>query len=235
MPDIVDRVMAHQSDEGPFRLKSNVSTAHGGSGSETWGWALCDAPIVVYALARLGLSEHPAVIRAAGAIWSLQRDNGWPCAVSPELGSFRGPGRKDDPCPYATLVALRALTAFAGGVDTSQASIGADVLLDLWEHSRDRHPYIFYMGTDFRKLKAPLVWYDILHVLDVLSQVPAVLGDPRYRSMLDELAAKADADGRFTCESVWKAWADWDFGQKRAPSRGATLLAWRILLRSGRA
>ena len=40
--------------------------------------------------------------------------------------------------------------------------------MDLWQNSREKHPYQFYMGTDFRKVKAPLVWYDILHVADVL-------------------------------------------------------------------
>jgi hypothetical protein len=32
----------------------------------------------------------------------------------------------------------------------------------------------FYMGTDFCKHKVPLVWYDILHVVDVLTQFPCL-------------------------------------------------------------
>ena len=35
---------------------------------------------------------------------------------------------------------------------------------------------MFFMGTDFRKLKVPLVWYDLLHVLDVLSSFPWLKG-----------------------------------------------------------
>ncbi len=31
--------------------------------------------------------------------------------------------------------------------------------------------FLFGIGTDFHKLKYPLIWYDILHVSDVL-QVP---------------------------------------------------------------
>ena len=30
---------------------------------------------------------------------------------------------------------------------------------------------MFYMGTDFSKLKVPLVWYDLLHVLEVITQL----------------------------------------------------------------
>jgi hypothetical protein len=32
-------------------------------------------------------------------------------------------------------------------------------------------------------------------------------------------------------ESVWKAWSEWEFGQKKNPSFWVTLLAYRILER----
>ena len=41
------------------------------------------------------------------------------------------------------------------------------------------------------------------------------------------------ARGRFMPESVWAAWKDWDFGQKKVPSRGLTLAAWRVMSRAG--
>jgi hypothetical protein len=85
------------------------------------------------------------------------------------------------------------------------------------------------MGTDFRKLKAPFVWYDILHVLEVLSQFTWLRKDARLLQMLAILKSKMDEEGRFTPESVWTAWKDWEFGQKKTPSRWLTLLAWRII------
>ena len=133
--------------------------------------------------------------------------------------------------PYATLSMLKALAAFPARRDGPEARSGAEALLGLWERSRELHPYMFYMGTDFRKLKAPLVWYDILHVLDVLSRFPWLLADPRLADMAGVLSAKADADCRYTAESVWKAWSHWEFGQKRAPSRWITLLAVRVVRR----
>ncbi len=88
---------------------------------------------------------------------------------------------------------------------------------------------MFYMGTDFRKLKVPLVWYDLIHVLDVLSRFPWLRDDPRLLDMLQVLKSKMDPQSRFTLESIWTVWKDWEFGQKRAPSRWLTLLAWRIM------
>jgi hypothetical protein len=226
---IITRILAHQSAEGPFQLPTNVPAAYGGTDQEQWAWALCDAPLSVYALARFGLRDEPAVRAALDHLVGLHRDNGWPCAVSKELGDWRGPGRKDDPCPYATLVMLKALSEFEDLRADPAARIGAETLLTLWEESLTRHPYIFYMGTDFRKLKVPLVWYDLVHVLEVLTRFPWLRDDPRLLDMLALLRSKADAGGRFTLESIWTAWKGWEFGQKREPSRWLTLLAWRIL------
>jgi hypothetical protein len=231
MGKIIAGIMAHQSAEGPFQLTMNISEHYGGTGQDQWAWALCDAPLIVYALAKFGLHEHPAVEFALGHLTGLLRDNGWPCAVSKELGKFRGPGRKDDPCPFANLAMLKALGAVEDWRDQPASHTGTETLLTLWNESAERHPYMFYMGTDFRKLKVPLVWYDLIHVLDVLSQFPWLRTDARLLAMLDILKSKADSQGRFTLESVWTAWKDWEFGQKKAPSRWLTLIAWRTLNR----
>jgi hypothetical protein len=230
---ITSAILARRSEEGPFQLPMNVPERYGGSGTETWAWALCDAPLIVYGLTKLGLRDHPAVAAAVDHLARLARDYGWPCAVSKELGSWRGPGRKDDPCPFANLAMLKALAQFDDLNDSPACHTGADTLLSLWRDSRTRHPYIFYMGKDFRKVKAPFVWYDLLHVLDVLTQFPWLASDTRLLDMLDTLASKADELGRFTPESVWMPWRSWEFGQKKAPSAWITLLAWRIIGRVG--
>lgn len=229
--EIVRKVLEHPSDEGPFQLQINVPRHFGGSGSNEWAWALCDAPVIVYALAKFGLKENGQVQKAAKHLAGLARENGWPCAVSKGLGRFRGPGRKDDPCPYATLVMLKMLAQFDQWKDGSEAHAGAESLLGLWEKSLEVHPYMFYMGTDFRKMKAPFVWYDILHVLEALSQFSWLRSDSRMIEMLDVVKSKADDGGRYTPESEWKAWKGWEFGQKRQPSRWLTLLVLRILRR----
>ena len=57
MDEIIGRILQHQSDEGPFQLSTNIPTHYGGSGQDQWAWALCDAPLIVYALASFGLAE----------------------------------------------------------------------------------------------------------------------------------------------------------------------------------
>ena len=228
---IANKVMEHQSKQGPFQLTTNIPSHFGGSGKDTWAWALCDAPVIVAALSQMGLSEDKRVQTAINYLDGLIRDNGWPCAVSPELGKFRGPGRKDDPCPYATLVMLKVLAQIPELQEGKSAKIGVETLLSLWDESKERHPYMFFMGTDFRKLKAPLFWYDILHVLDVLSHFKWARKDKRFKAMLKIVESKADSDGRYVPESIWTAWKDWDFGQKKIPSKGLTLFVQRILKR----
>ena len=228
---VVQKIFEHQSDEGPFQLPTNVPTHFGGSGNDTWAWALCDAPVIIYSIAKFGYDKDAKVQNAVKYLVGLVHENGWHCVVSKELGKFRGPGRKEDPCPYATLVMLKMLSQFDDWRQSKEAHTGAECLLDLWQRSLEVHPYMFYMGTDFRKLKAPFVWYDILHVLDVLSQFSWLKSDPRLVEMANLVGSKADREGKFTPESEWKAWKGWDFGQKKQPSRWLTFLVLRTLKR----
>jgi hypothetical protein len=228
---IAHKVMEHQSKQGPFQLPTNVPVHLGGTGKDTWAWALCDAPVIVSALVQMGMRDDPRVQTAIDHLNGLVRANGWPCAVSPELGKFRGPGRKNDPCPYATLVMLKVLAHVPELRESQSAKIGVETLLSLWDESREKHPYMFFMGTDFRKLKAPLFWYDVLHVLDILSHFEWVKTDKRFKQMLKTVEAKADGQGRYIPESVWTVWKDWDFSQKKTPSPGLTFFVQRILKR----
>ncbi|NCA99147.1 MAG: hypothetical protein EOM70_07205 [Clostridia bacterium] len=224
---LIQHLEAQRDPHGLFQLPTQIPVHFGGSGQETWAWALCDAPLILYSVVKMNLISD-RVDAAVLYLLSQGRDNGWPCTVSPELGSFRGPGRKNDPCPYATLTMLQLLSLKPAWRDSDEARAGVETLLGLWENSLTKHPYLFYMGTDFRKLKAPFIWYDILHVLDVLSQFPPALGDPRLQSMLAAVQVQADAEGWYTPQSVWKAWAGWDFGQKKVPSPYLTFLINRI-------
>ena len=52
------------------------------------------------------------------------------------------------------------------------------------------------------------------------------------KEMTEIVRAKADNQGKYTPESEWKAWKDWDFGQKKQPSRWLTFLVLRMLVKS---
>ncbi len=228
---IVQRIFEHLSPEGIFQVLVNINPRYGGTGEDQFVWMLCDTPSVTYALVKLGLGEAHEVRAAVEYLTKLIRDNGWPCAAAPELGKFRGPGRKSDPCPYANLVMLKLLAQFPESRSDAPVQTGAETLLSLWEQRKERRPYLFAMGSGLKKLKAPLVWYDILHVAEVLTQIPWARSDERLLEMAEIIKNKADQDGRYTAESVWMAWKGWSFGQKRTPSRWLTLVAQRILKR----
>lgn len=230
---VIRNMREHRSEEGLFRLPMNIPTHFGGSGQDQWAWALCDAPMLMYSVRKMGLMDPTEVQAGVDYLAGFVRENGWPCAVSKELGKFRGPGRKDDPCPYVNLIMLQLLALFEAYRDGREARLGVESLLHLWETSKDRHPYMFFMGTDFRKLKAPYIWYDILHVVEVLSQFDFARRDARFLEMLDLVNSKADAEGIFTPESIWTAWKDWEFGQKKKPSAWLTFLVARVNRRMG--
>jgi hypothetical protein len=233
MEPAINSILKNQSPEGAFQVLANISPHYGGTGKDQLGWMLCDTPSILYGLIRVGAKEYHAIQTAASHLASLSFDEGWPCTVAPELGKFRGPGRRTDPCPYATLVTLKALCQLPKWKDNPVCLRGAEALLNLWEQRKERRPYLFAMGTDFAKLKAPSLWYDILHILDVLSAIPHFHKDRRLLEMVDIVQAKADEEGRFTSESIWKAWSGWEFGQKKTPSQFLTLQAHRILKRIG--
>ncbi|MFA5033086.1 MAG: hypothetical protein WC614_08710 [bacterium] len=228
---VIQKIFKHQSKEGPFQLPMNIPQHFGGSGTDEWAWALCDAPVILYSLIKFGLSEDIKIKNVVKYLTNLVSDNGWRCIVSKELGKFRGPGRKDDPCPYATFVMLKMVVLFDEYKNSKGTLIGANCLLDLWENSKKLHPYMFYMGTDFRKIKTPYIWYDLLHALDVLTQIDSIKKDKRLVEMTEVLKSKADKEGKFTPESEYKVWKNWDFGQKKYPSRWVTFLSLRILKR----
>jgi len=227
---IVSLTMEHQDASNILQVTMNIPKHFGGTGENEWGWMLCDAPIIFYSLIKFGV-PYTSLANGIEHLVSFIKPNGWPCIVSPEMGKFRGPGRKDDPCPYATLLMLKLLSQIEELKNSEECRIGAENLLKLWENSMAVHPYMFYMGTDFRKLKAPTMWYDIVSVTDVLSQFQWLRSDHRLIEMIESIKSKADEQGCFTPESQYKACKDWDFGQKKSPSQWLTFTILRILKR----
>jgi hypothetical protein len=223
----IEAVMANQSPEDAFQSLVNIPKTFGGTGEDAWTWVLCDAPTLLYALLALGLGDDERVQRAVTHLTGLVDKNGWRCVGAPELGRFRGPGRNADPCPIANVYALKALSQVPELLDSHATRTGADMLLWHWEHQTERKVYMFGIGTDFRKLKYPFVWYDILHVVDVLSHFPFVHADPRFREMVKTITDQADGEDRYTAGSMYRAWKGWSFADKKRPSPWLTFLALR--------
>ncbi|NHJ31547.1 MAG: hypothetical protein FK732_01675 [Asgard group archaeon] len=229
---VSNRIFTQQSDEGTFQIIVNIPTHFGGSGEDELLWMLCDTPIILYSILQMGWSDDKRVKQCIDYLKGLIRENGWPCVSSPKLGGkFKGPGRRSDPCPYTNLIMLKAFTQKQELANSKESKLGIETILSLWDQRKQIKPYLFGMGTDFKKLKAPLIWYDVLHVADVLSNFNWLHKDERLLEMVDIISEKANPDGFYTAESVWRAYKEWDFGQKREPSPWITLLVYRILKR----
>ncbi|MDF1513440.1 MAG: hypothetical protein P1S60_06485 [Anaerolineae bacterium] len=229
--EIVDEIITHQSPQGAFETLCNIHPRYGGTGSDMWSWFNCDAPTVLKILTKMQAPYTNAILKAREHVLQSVSENGWHCGAAPELGKFRGPGRMNDPCPIATLYALGALLQFRDLVTSDAVRQGAEMLLWHWEHQKERKLYLFGIGTDFRKLKYPFVWYDILHVVEILSQINSVHDDPRFKEMVTELLLQGDQQGRFRASSMYRAWKGWSFADKKNPSPLLTFLVLRILKR----
>lgn len=211
----VEKILSGFGPESLPGLPMEISVAHGGSGETRPAWAICDAPTTLYALKLLGV-EDPRIEAGTGYLAGLDCGQGYGCHLSPVMGGWRGPGKASDPCPYASLVMLKLLLQY-GSTYRERVHSCAECLLGLWADSRTRHPYIFYMGEDFRKLKLPFIWYDLLHVLEALSQVEECRRDPRLLEMLAVVKAKEGPEG-YLPEAVYQPFKGWDFGQKKKAS-----------------
>jgi hypothetical protein len=105
------------------------------------------------------------------------------------------------------------------------------MLLSHWAGEIRPKIYLFGAGSDYRKLKYPFVWYNILHVAEVLSHFPFVHADPRFQEMLAAITDQADTGGRYTAGSMYMPWKGWSFADKKTPSPWLTLVVLRILKR----
>jgi hypothetical protein len=193
----------------------------------------CHTAILLEPLVKMGLGGDTRVSRAYEWLLGRQRlDGGWWCKNTGQPG---GPREHEPSCPFATMFVLGTLAQRGEFKEHPVSQRAVEFLLDCWTNKgRLRYPgHDSQIGSGWEKLKYPFVDYRILKFLDVLSRFPGARKDPRCGEILKLLTAKADKRGRFKAESIVKVWADFDFGQKKEPSRWITLLAWRVMARYG--
>jgi len=229
----IKHIMSHKDKNGVYQSMTNIPKHYGGKGEDTFGWCLCDAPLLLLALVKAKVDHKQHIEQGVKHLSTKFKEDGFPCTVSEEHGSFRGPGRKDESCPNATFCMLRLYSEIDEYRKSDQARKSVNYILSLWENSLEKHPFMFYMGTDFRKLKAPAMWYDIVSVADVISRFDFAKKDKRFLEMISIIKQKQDADGLFIPESVYQKCKDWDFGQKKKVSPYLSFFIIRIFERLG--
>ena len=204
--NFISNVKKNVDANGIFRTRIKTYERFGGSGEIEWGWMLCDAPLLIYIAIKSGGLSREQAKPALEHMISLRGEEGWPCKVDPQLGKFRGPGGAKLVCPYATLLMLKLLALYPEYHDAEIVHHGVDAILSLWDDQKKRKPFLFAMGTDFKKAKAPLIWYDLLHVLMVLTEFEWVRGRQQVQEMADILKCKMDDQGMIIPESIYMPW-----------------------------
>jgi hypothetical protein len=225
---VIDMVLSSTTDEGIPLVKVNIPKAFGGSGEPVKAWILSNFPTMLYSLLKLG-SKNETTQKAVNTLIDMVDDNGYRCKAS--LAKFRGPGRKADFCPYASITSAKALSEDEKGKASEAAKRAVEAILYHWEVRKEKKFFMFGIGTDFMKLKFPMVWYNLLHVLEVISRYEDYYSDQRFKEMVDVLLSKTDDTYKFKPESMYRVYKGEDFADKKAFSPTITMFAIRILLR----
>jgi len=236
---VLDAMADHPLPDGRFASFARVR----GSTTATWGALLCDTHAITEVLLRYGRGADQRVARALDVMIDDLTDTphgrAWPCRPDPASG-FRGPGRKGDVCPQVTLEALRAWSWVPVDRRPPEVLGAARVALGVWRGRATAKPYMFGHGYQFKVVKWPTTWYDVMTALDALGRFPQLWSgpeaDPADRRSLAELMAclvayNVAADGRVTPQSCYRGFEDYSFGQKKVPSPFATARVRQVLHR----
>jgi hypothetical protein len=236
---LLDAMLRHQLPDGRFASFATSRVTP----ESAWGSLLCDTHAIAEVLLRFGRGADPRVTRAVQTtlddLATTSQGRGWPCRPD-EVSGFRGPGRKHDVCPQATLEALRAWSHVPAPQRPVELREVARVSLRAWRERADEKPYMFGHGSQFKTVKWPTTWYDIHGVLDTLGRYPTLWkgpdADPDDRRALVELIACLIAyniahDGTVTPQSCYRGFESFSFGQKQRPSPFATTRLLHVLRR----
>jgi hypothetical protein len=219
---VIDSLMKNFTDDGSFPISIAIPKAFGGTGEPHRDWIICDFPVVLYAALRM-TGADPALGPAVEKLKGLAGAEYYPCCGS--IAGFKGPGPRGGMCPYANLLAARALSAHPKARLSAAARRAAETVLGHWIRRTEKKPFLFGMGRDFLKLKYPMVWYNLLHVISALKGIPAVPADPRFKELAGLLRARLDEAGRATPQSIYLEYKAEEWSDKKKPSRLMTVKA----------
>ena len=213
--DEIEEFFKLQMPDGSFVLQAGTKPSY-----------YCITSIILSSLAKIGYGDDLRISKFLQNVFESQRlDGGWHCAIS------RAKGKKlqdSESCPMDNLNILMLLGQYKDFRMDKRFDGAIDLILNHWRKRSEKwRPYGFGIGTEFIKLKYPVVKYGILRVLDVLSAFPYAVQSNEFKEMLD-LTLKKSSDGKYYADSVSRSYSEFDFGQTREPSRWITFLVNRI-------
>lgn len=235
---LLDGMLQHQGPKDRFQSFGR----HPKRPKPEWGSLLCDTNVITDVLLRFGRADDERVTRALERIEAdlaiTPQGPAWQC-IPEHRSLFRGPGRKADVCPQVTLEGLRAFSH----VPEMERPVGilaaARTPLEVWRRRSEERPYMFGHGYQFKSVKWPDFWYDVLWVLETIGRYPSLYSGPdaieEDRRAVAELAAcliayNFDAFGRVTPARTYRGFEAFSFGGKSEPSPFATARALAALV-----
>ncbi|MFC1964408.1 hypothetical protein ACFLWG_00145 [Chloroflexota bacterium] len=203
----LDGILNRQSKDGTYSLYHGM--AH---------YYFCLSAILIATIAKMGYRDDTRVKRFVQTVWNARcRDGGWHCEGWEKTG-----------CPMDNLNILMLLGQYEQYINNPECNEAVDLLLKHWERRGEGwRKDGFGIGRRFMSLEYPAIKYGILRVLDVLSLFPSVTKKPGFKTMLNFVQEKS-TDGRYFAETTSDAYKDFDFGQKKEPSRWITFLISRV-------
>jgi len=205
-----EQVFRFQGADGAFTIPPNVKDNY-----------FCMSAILLSSLARMGYRDDPRVMKYIRATLSAQMPGGgWDC-YGESIGVLES-------CPMDDMNCLMLLGQYEQHRHDPGLKGAIDMLLE--HFAMGEHLYGFGTGARFRCLQYPAVKYGILRVLDALSLFPYAIESHSYKEMLALVRGKASG-GKYTAEAIEPAYSDFDFGQKKEPSRWLTFLVNRVAKR----
>lgn len=186
----------------------------------------CVSAIFLSSVARIGYKHDPRVRKYIRHFLDTQRlDGGWHCEEK------RAPGNElenTESCPMDNLNILMMLGQYDEYRNDPRFDGAIDLLLHHWDRRNERlRLYEFGIGPRYRKIEYPSVKYGVMRVIEALSQFPHAARDERFNDMLDFVRSRA-SDGRYSSESTFDAYSDFDFGRAKTLSRWLTFIVNRI-------
>jgi hypothetical protein len=216
--DEIEEFLERQLPDGTFVTEDDHAS----------NW-FCVSGIFLSGVARAGYREHPRMRACVHYILGAQRSDGWHCGLDHVSG---GKYEGAESCPMDNLNILQLLGQYEEFRRDSRFNDAINLLLDHWMRRDEKWRLTgFGIGKRYKTIEYPAVKYGILRVLDVVSLFPYAAGREGFRDML-EFVGRKSVNGRFLAESAREAYADFDFGQTREPSRWLTFLIERVKKRA---
>lgn len=203
----IDNILGRQVSNGTYSLDPGMAPDY-----------YCLSAIPIATIAKIGYLDDPRVKRYIQTVWNSRcSDGGWHCEGWGNTG-----------CPMDNLNVLMLLGQYEQYRNNPELGGAIDLLLKHWERRGEGwHKDGFGVGHRFQSLEYPAIKYGILRVLDVLSLFPSAAKTVGFRSMLNFTREKSTG-GKYFAEIVSDAYADFDFGHKKEPSRWITFLVTRV-------